>query len=54
MQSSSLHGIPLVDSRVTLVAYNQGDEHAYADLWLLSQCQHFIMANSTFGCRISG
>ena len=40
--------IPLPDARVTLVAHNQGDEHAYSDLWLMSQCQHFIIANSTF------
>jgi len=40
--------IPFSDARVTLVAHNQGDEHAYADLWLMTQCQHFIIANSTF------
>lgn len=40
--------IPLPDERVTLVAHNQGDENAYADLWLMTQCQHFIVANSTF------
>ena len=40
--------IPLPDARVTLVAHNHGDEHAYADLWLMTQCQHFIIANSTF------
>jgi hypothetical protein len=40
--------IPLPDARVTLVTHNQGDEHAYADLWLMTQCQHFIIANSTF------
>lgn len=40
--------IPLPDERVTLVARNQGDENAYADLWLMRQCQHFIIANSTF------
>lgn len=40
--------IPLPDERVTLVAHNQGDENAYADLWLMTQCQHFIIANSTF------
>ena len=34
--------------RVTLVTHNKGDENAYADLWLMSQCQHFITANSTF------
>ena len=40
--------IPLPDSRVTLVAHNQGDEHAYADLWLMTLFRHFIIANSTF------
>ncbi len=40
--------IPLPDARVTLVAHNQGDAMAYADLWLMTQCQHFIIANSTF------
>ncbi len=40
--------IPLPGDRITLVAHNQGDEHAYADLWLMTQCQHFIIANSTF------
>lgn len=40
--------IPLPDDRVTLVAHNQGDENAYADLWLMTQCEHFIIANSTF------
>ena len=40
--------IPLPDGRFTLVSHNQGDAIAYADLWLMSQCQHFIIANSTF------
>jgi hypothetical protein len=40
--------IPLPDDRVTCVSHNLGDENAYADLWLMSQCQHFIIANSTF------
>lgn len=40
--------IPLSDERCTLVSHNQGDAMAYADLWLMSQCQHFIIANSTF------
>jgi len=40
--------IPLPDDRVTLVNHNHGDSMAYADLWLMSQCRHFIIANSTF------
>lgn len=40
--------IPLPDERITLVNHNRGDDMAYADLWLMTQCQHFIIANSTF------
>lgn len=40
--------IPLPDVRITLVSQNKGDASAYADLWLMTQCQHFIIANSTF------
>ena len=40
--------IPLPNNRVTCVSHNQGDENAYADLWLMTQCHHFIIANSTF------
>ena len=40
--------IPLPDDRITVVKHNLGDENAYADLWLMSHCQHFIIANSTF------
>lgn len=32
----------------TLVTHNQGDELAPYDMWLMSQCRHFITANSTF------
>ncbi len=38
----------LPTDRVTCVSHNKGDENAYADLWLMSQCRHFITANSTF------
>lgn len=40
--------VALPDERVTYVSHNRGDENAYADLWLMTQCQHFIIANSTF------
>ena len=38
----------LPEEKVTFVNNNLGDENAYADLWLMSLCQHFIIANSTF------
>lgn len=38
----------LAEDRLTVVSHNQGDENAYADLWLMTQCKHFIIANSTF------
>lgn len=34
--------------RVVFISHNSGDEKAFADLWLMSQCKHVIMANSTF------
>ena len=40
--------IPLSDHQITAVSHNQGDATAYADLWLMTQCKHFIIANSTF------
>ena len=40
--------LALPASRSTVVSHNRGDELAYADLWLMSQCKHFIIANSTF------
>lgn len=43
-----IHRIPLPDERVTLVAHNRGDQQAYADLWLMTLCQHFVIGNCTF------
>jgi Glycosyl transferase family 11 len=40
--------ISLPKDRVTFIDHNQGEQHAYADLWLMQQCQNFIIANSTF------
>jgi hypothetical protein len=40
--------IPLPNHRITLVSHNHDDSLAYADLWLMTQCMHFIIANSTF------
>jgi hypothetical protein len=34
--------------RSNFVVHNHGDDVAFADLWLMSQCRHFIIANSTF------
>ncbi len=38
----------LADGRVTYVSHNRGDGSAFADLWLMTQCRHFITANSSF------
>jgi len=48
MRSSFLFCIPLPDGRFIIEMNNQGDELAYADLWLMTLCQHFVIANSTF------
>lgn len=32
----------------TVIDHNTGYKDAYADLWLMSLCKHFIIANSTF------
>jgi len=40
--------IHLPSDRVTIVNHNYGDINAYADLWLMTLCNHFIIANSTF------
>tara|TARA_B100000524_G_scaffold264122_1_gene144265 strand:- start:15315 stop:16211 length:897 start_codon:yes stop_codon:yes gene_type:complete len=40
--------INLPNHRFTLIGHNFGDENSYADLWLMSLCDHFIIANSTY------
>lgn len=40
--------INLDTKKMTIIDHNQCDEMAYADLWLMSNCQHFIIAKSTF------
>lgn len=39
--------IPVPDDAITPVTHN-GQDIAYADLYLLTLCKHFIIANSTF------
>jgi hypothetical protein len=38
----------LSEDEATCIAHNTRDEDAWADLWLMTQCKHFVTANSTF------
>ncbi|MBU0598530.1 MAG: alpha-1,2-fucosyltransferase [Candidatus Omnitrophica bacterium] len=40
--------VKLPEDQVTCVDQNRGEGQACADLWLMTQCKHFIIANSTF------
>jgi len=33
---------------VSFISHNLQEDSAYADLWLMSLCRHFIIADSTF------
>jgi hypothetical protein len=39
---------PLPADRITTVVHAAGNDGTMADFWLMSQCSHFITANSTF------
>jgi len=45
---AALARLALPEGRVTVVSHNKGDGAACSDLWLMSKCSHFIIANSTF------
>jgi hypothetical protein len=40
--------LTLPEGRVTFITHNREDENAFADLWLMTLCRHFITANSSF------
>ena len=45
---AAVRKLQLPPHKVTCVDHDPSDEGAILDLWLMSQCKHFIMANSTF------
>jgi hypothetical protein len=40
--------LPIAEHKITYVNINKDEDMEYADLWLMNQCNHFIIANSTF------
>ena len=40
--------LKIPSDKVTYIDHNYGDSMAHADMWLMSLCKHFIIANSTF------
>lgn len=45
---AAVQKIGLNEDQVTMVSHNKGEANAYADLWLMTLCRNFIIANSTF------
>jgi len=45
---NALKKIRIDKSMVTIISNNDSDTNAYQDLYLMSNCKHFIIANSTF------
>lgn len=45
---AALESLPLPRDRVTAVPNNGQSDSALVDLWLMTRCEHFITANSTF------
>ena len=46
--NAAMKKLDLDKSEFTIVQHNKGEESAFADMWLMQQCRHFIVANSTF------
>ena len=45
----AMESIVKTHHNVTFITHNKGDELAHEDFYLMSQCKHFILSNSTFG-----
>jgi len=45
---AALQKISIPQDRLTCLDYDKSNERTIVDMWLMHQCKHFIMANSTF------
>jgi hypothetical protein len=41
--------LDIPNESITVVRFNNKDNQEYLDLWLMSNCNHFILSNSSFG-----